>query len=161
MDMSVMSIRDGPSEEPIQGSYSISQESPWTLKALIKFQLLNNKGTKWQTLAKIAKNTFREFVLVEAYSKCYCVFAMRGQTKSKPCHFISAIHDPSSKEQMKCCMETVFVERPRSDRERLGCLFTICIQSPFVTVPCSSFSETTERDTRRRFHFWPLCYTNS
>lgn len=41
-----MSIRDGPSEEPIQGSYSISQESPWTLKALIKFQLLNNKGTK-------------------------------------------------------------------------------------------------------------------
>lgn len=54
MDMSVMSIRDGPSEEPIQGSYSISQESPWTLKALIKFRLLNNKGTKWQTLAKIA-----------------------------------------------------------------------------------------------------------
>lgn len=27
----------------------------------------------------------------------------------------------------------------RGGSERLGCLFTICIQSSFVTVPCSPF----------------------
>lgn len=35
--------------------------------------------------------------------------------------------------------------RMRGNRERLGCLFTIRIQSSFVTVPRSSFSKTTEK----------------
>ena len=73
------------------------------------------------------------------------------------------LSDARSKQQRadETLSGNVFMERLRSDRERLGCLFTICIQSSFVTVPCASFSETTETDTRRRFHFWPLCYTNS
>jgi len=121
------------------------------------------KSTKWwwqYCSFFFPKTIFLEFVLVQPNPSVTVIFATQGQTESNSCHFIWAIQDLSSESRWNVVWN-VFTQRPRGNRKRVGCLFTICIQSSFVTVPCSSFFPKPQRDTRWRFHFWPLCYTNS
>lgn len=82
-----------------------------------------------------------DFVLVEPDPR---VSATQGQIRSSPLSL--HLRDTQSKQQKH--RKTLYgTSLQRSNWERLGCLFTICIQSSFDTVPCLSFSETTKRQS--------------
>lgn len=136
----VVSIRDGPSEEPRP---SIQSRNRHTGPVLLNFSFITiAEGTEWQTLA--ITQCVLHFVLVEPDPR---VSAARGQIHSSPLSL--HLRDTRSERQRCSTHETLCGTSPRrGNGERLGCLFTICIQSSFDTAPCLSFSETTRRHSQ-------------
>lgn len=135
-----MSIKDGPSVQYHRHHHRLS----WSV--LLNFSSMTiAKGTKRQTLAILQRFSrhFQDFVQVEPNLYVVVIFAKEVQTPSNLCHFIFVIHCLSSKNT-----GDVVRNMWSGKRERLWCLFTICIQSSFDTVPCSSFSKTTKRHSR-------------
>lgn len=148
MDMCVMSGGDGPSEEQRPYIQYHRHHFGRPRPAWLNFSTITiAEGGKWQTLAILrTRSVFQEFVWVK--SDPTGIFLRRVNPRA--C-LVTLSATPSEQRRREAAWN-IFTERPRRNRESLGCLFTLCIQSSFVTVP--RFPKP-QRDTSWRFHFWP------
>lgn len=147
-----MSIRDGPSEKPRPSIQYHRHHDGHPGAVLLNFSSVTIvRGTKWQTLSLLqhinsippapppTKKNHR-FVLVKRNPSVTVISPQKVKPRASP-----VISSWWYTKRAVRTDEMLYGISSWSCRERLGCLFIICIQSSFDTVPHSSFSETTKR----------------
>lgn len=141
-----MSIRDGPSEKPRPSiQYHRHRDGHLGPVLLNLSSVTIVRGAKWQTLAilqHINPPQNKKKITCLSWLNVIQLLYRCKRVKSRASPVISSWWDTKRAVRTD---ETLHGTSSWSCRERLGCLFIICIQSSFDTVPHSSFSETTKR----------------
>lgn len=160
MDMSVMTIREGPSQEP-RPSIKYHRRGLPTPVLLNFSRATMAKGTKMTNTGNMAARS--GFVFGSVWSKCYCSSATKG-VNSRANHVIC---DLNGRNRWNIVWNISIKSPRRRGAEGGGQSWKTWVfiynMHPIILCHSSTFAffrNHRGRDTRRRFHFWPLCYTN-